>query len=257
MRYAVLLAPVMMAVLPPCGLGANRGARARKPISAPSENVAISPPATSTEADRLIFEALAEIQVGLGDRAGAPNGASAIPSNAMSQLALLRATHSALAAAAGSGTARASSEPTLSLLGEAAKLARRLKQVRLELTAHSVRAAQFLSQISLSVVCLLQHKEALSYHQEMLSLRGQLGAIPETFLVLWTEIATDQQLDGQFAAALSTLAQAEEHLAGALSDEAKSLVGKQRAFLHDCTGNYSAAAASMAAARSIAEADDP
>ena len=116
--------------------------------------------------------------------------------------------------------------------------------------------------------------------------RSQLGAIPETFLVLWTgapaialthyaprpcttiatqtpcrtvvaEIATDLQLDGKYADALSTLDQADQQLAGALTAEAEALVHRQRAFLHDCAGEYAAAARTMARARKTAESEDP
>ena len=59
-----------------------------------------------------------------------------------------------------------STEAALEILGAGAKLARQVKE----------------------------HSRALSYHREMLSLRGRAGAIPESYLLLWTEIATDLQL---------------------------------------------------------------
>lgn len=115
-------------------------------------------------------------------------------------------------------------EPMLDLLGATAKLARRVKQ----------------------------HGVALQCHREMLSLRGQAGAIPESYLVLWTEMATDLHLDGKYVEALRTLDQADDQLRDALTDEGLSLMHKQRAFLRDCGGEYAAAASEMERARLLA-----
>jgi tetratricopeptide (TPR) repeat protein len=101
-----------------------------------------------------------------------------------------------------------------------------------------------------------QHDAALQCHQEMLSLRGKAGAIPESYLVLWTEIATDLHLGAKYAEALRVLDQAEAQLSGALQDEGLALLYKQRAFLHDCSGEYQQAVEQMKLARSMAAAPD-
>jgi tetratricopeptide (TPR) repeat protein len=100
------------------------------------------------------------------------------------------------------------------------------------------------------------HDAALQCHQEMLSLRGQVGAIPESYLVLWTEMATDLHLGGKYAEALRVLDQAEAQLGQALQHEGLALLHKQRAFLHDCSGKYQQAVEQMALARSMADAPD-
>jgi aspartate beta-hydroxylase len=101
-----------------------------------------------------------------------------------------------------------------------------------------------------------QHGAALQCHQEMLSLRGEAGAIPESYLVLWTEMATDLHLAGRYAEALRVLDQADAQLSEALTDEGLALMYKQRAFLHDCAGEYPEAVEHMTRARSLALAPD-
>ena len=121
-------------------------------------------------------------------------------------------------------------EPMLEILEATAKLARRVKQ----------------------------HGVALQCHQQMLSLRGEAGAIPESYLVLWTEMATDLHLDGKYAEALRVLGQADDQLRDALTGEGLSLMYKQRAFVHDCAGEYAEAVGEMERARRLApEAADP
>jgi hypothetical protein len=115
-------------------------------------------------------------------------------------------------------------EPMLEILDAMAKLARRVKQ----------------------------HGVSLQCHQEMLSLRGQAGAIPESYLVLWTEMATDLHLDGKYAEALRVLDQADDQLRDQLTDEGLSLMHKQRAFLHECDGKYAEAVGEMERARGLA-----
>ena len=101
-----------------------------------------------------------------------------------------------------------------------------------------------------------QHSEALQCHQEMLALRGQAGAIAESYLVLWTEMATDMHLSGKYTEALQALDQAEAQLADALSAEGLALMYKQRAVLHDCAGEYQQAAQQMTKAQELAEAPE-
>ena len=101
-----------------------RGAKRRGPqagsstkgAAGPRGRASIPPPTTAAAADQLVTESLAAVAVGGGGQA-APN--------ATAQLGLLRAAHAALAGGGGLG----SPEQRLALLGEAAKLARRLKQV--------------------------------------------------------------------------------------------------------------------------------
>ena len=100
-----------------------------------------------------------------------------------------------------------------------------------------------------------QHSQALRYHREMLALRGQAGAIPESFLLLWTEIATDLQSSGRYTEALSALSEAENQLKHALSDQGMALLYKQQAFLHDCNGQYRVAIDVMQKARGISDAE--
>lgn len=101
-----------------------------------------------------------------------------------------------------------------------------------------------------------KHGAALQCHQEMLSLRGQAGAIPESYLVLWTEMATDLHLDGKYAEALRILDQADAQLSEVLPGEGLALLHKQRAFLYDCSGQYQQAVEQMKLARSLGEAPE-
>ena len=84
-----------------------------------------------------------------------------------------------------------------------------------------------------------------------------VGAIPESYLVLWTEIATDLQLSNRHTDALQALSQADEQLREALTVEGLALLYKQRAFLLDCNGQYAEAGAQIERARALAEAENP
>jgi hypothetical protein len=156
---------------------------------------------------------------GPGGGGGAMAAAAQGLTESRSQLASYHAVIEATRALAGV-------EAVVTILGASAKLARRLKE----------------------------HGRALSYHREMLALRGRAGAIPETYLVLWTEIATDLQLAGRFSEALAALREAEAQLGSALTSEGLSLVYKQRAFLLDCDGQHGGAVEQMRRGRALAEA---
>jgi hypothetical protein len=68
------------------------------------------------------------------------------------------------------------------------------------------------------------HDEGFQYHQELLQIKGALGAIPESYLVSFVQMATDLYLGFHFDKALQSLRDAYSHLASSIPVEGVALI---------------------------------
>jgi hypothetical protein len=85
------------------------------------------------------------------------------------------------------------------------------------------------------------HDEGFRYHQEMLQIKGELGAIPESYLVSFVQMATDAYLGFHFDRALEALRDAYSHLGEAVSAEGVALIRKMESTIYECKGDYATA----------------
>ena len=104
---------------------------------------------------------------------------------------------------------------------------------------------------------LKRHDGAYGHHEAALRLRGSLGAIAESYLLAFTQMATDRFLAGRFVEARELLRTADTQFAAQLAPDGAALLQRMRAFVCECQGEYGEAAALLRRSRELLPAAGP
>lgn len=103
---------------------------------------------------------------------------------------------------------------------------------------------------------LKKHNLSYSYHTEVMQLKGTTGATALSYLLSYTDLATDLYLNFDFAEAITLLRSTLHRLDKMLTPQARAILLKFIATVSDCQGNYVTAIENMNIGRQMAENED-